>query len=258
MAGITFKIVIKILVILIPTLLVRMLTNAFRRNVVKHEVIIQTNNTNKLKLFFISDIHHRKINRRLINKIDKDIDFIVIGGDLAEKGVPISRIASNIRILSKLGQIYYVWGNNDREAGEREIRNIMRRYRVIMLENENFPIPGHHSWGICGTDDPTSEKVDIEKTLRDIDDYKHILVISHQPRVLWEIENRLNPTGATVMLAGHTHGGQIRIGKLGLLEKGSFHTNSYKTKLISNGYGTTTLPLRLGAPAECHVITIYY
>ena len=60
------------------------------------------------------------------------------------------------------------------------------------------------------------------------------------------------------MLAGHTHGGQIRIGKLGLLEKGSFHTNSNQAKLISNGYGTSTVPLRLGAPAECHVITITY
>ena len=168
------------------------------------------------------------------------------------------RIASNIRILSKLGQIYYVWGNNDREAGEREIRNIMRRFRVIMLENENFPIPGHSSWGICGTDDPTSEKVDIEKTLRDIDEYEHILVICHQPRVLREIECRIRPTVSTVMLAGHTHGGQIRIGKLGLLEKGSFQTNSNRTKLISNGYGTTTVPLRLGAPSECHVLTITY
>ena len=145
-----------------------MLTNAFKRNVVHHNVTIKTCNHNKtkLKVFFISDIHRRKIDRKLIRKIDKDIDFIVIGGDLAEKGVPLSRIASNIRILSKLGQIYYVWGNNDREAGEQEIRNIMRRYRVIMLENENFPIPGHSSWGICGTDDPTSEKVDIEKTLK--------------------------------------------------------------------------------------------
>ena len=241
-------------------MLLHMLTSAFRRNVVNHEVTLHTRNTkkNKLKLFFISDIHRRKIDRTLINKIDKDIDFIVIGGDLAEKGVSLSRIASNIRILSKLGQIYYVWGNNDREAGEREIRNIMRRNRVIMLENENFAIPGHNSWGICGTDDPTSEKVDIEKTLSGIDDYKHILVICHQPKVLKDIENRLNPTVRTVMLSGHTHGGQIRIGKLGLLEKGSFHANSHQAKLISNGYGTTKVPLRLGAPAECHVITIFY
>ncbi|WP_172369418.1 metallophosphoesterase family protein [Sporosarcina jiandibaonis] len=251
---------LKTLMILIPSMLLRMLTNAFRRNVVHHLVTIKTpnNKKTKLKVFFISDIHRRKINRKLIGKIDRDIDLIIIGGDLAEKGVPLSRIASNIRSLSKLGQVYYVWGNNDREAGEQEIRNIMRRYRVIMLENNNIPIPGHESWGICGTDDPTSENVDIEKTLRNINDYEHILLICHQPRVLREIENRIPSNIATVMLAGHTHGGQIRIGKYGLLEKGSFQTNSKRTKLVSNGYGTTTVPMRLGAPSECHVLTIIY
>jgi uncharacterized protein len=241
-------------------MLLRMLTNAFQKNVVHHKVSIMSRNRNKtkLKVFFISDIHRRKIDQKLIDKIDKDIDLIVIGGDLAEKGVPFSRIASNIQILSKLSQTCYVWGNNDREVGEREIRNIMRRYRVIILENENIPIPGHSSWGICGTEDPTSEKVDIEQTLRGIDEYEHILAICHQPKVLRELERNIRPAVSTVMLAGHTHGGQIRIGRFGLLEKGSFKTNSNRTKLISNGYGTTKLPLRLGAPSECHVLTITY
>ncbi len=39
--------------------------------------------------------------------------------------------------------------------------------------------------------DPTSEKVDIEKALRDIEQYKHILVICHQPRVLRKVESHL-------------------------------------------------------------------
>ena len=60
------------------------------------------------------------------------------------------------------------------------------------------------------------------------------------------------------MLAGHTHGGQIRIGKYGLQEKGSFRMKQGRAKLISNGYGTSTLPLRLGAAPECHVIEINY
>ncbi len=57
-----------------------MLTNALRRNVVNHEVRFGTKilENNKLKLFFISDIHRRKIDRKLLSKIDKEIDFIVI------------------------------------------------------------------------------------------------------------------------------------------------------------------------------------
>ena len=234
-----------------------MLNNAFRRNVVKHDVKIKSSNyqAKTLKVFFISDIHRRKIDRKLIRKINKDIDLIIIGGDLAEKGVPLSRIASNIRLLSNLGKVYYVWGNNDREAGEREIRRIMKRFHVTILENENFPIPGHSTWGICGTDDPTSENINIDTTLSDIEQYKHILLVCHQPKMIREIESYIKPT---IMLAGHTHGGQIRIGKFGLFQKGSFQVNAKQAKLISNGYGTSTIPFRLGAPSECHIITVSY
>lgn len=234
-----------------------MLSNAFKRNVVIHDVRIGPSNHQKktLKIFFISDIHRRKIDRKLIRKIDQDIDLIIIGGDLAEKGVPLSRIASNIKSLSNLGKVYYVWGNNDREAGERHIRRMMKRFHVTILENDNFPIPGHSSWGICGTDDPTSENVNLEKTLCDIEKYKHILLVCHQPIMLREVEAFIQPT---IMLAGHTHGGQIRVGKFGLFQKGSFQVNTRQAKLISNGYGTSTIPLRLGAPSECHIITVNY
>ena len=74
-----------------------------------------------------------------------------------------------------------------------------------MLENENISIPGHNSWGICGTEDPTSGKSRHQKTLRNINQYEHIL-ICHQPRVLRAIECGIRPNVSAVMLAGHTHG----------------------------------------------------
>lgn len=234
-----------------------MFTSAQKRNVVRHQLDVGPPNAHKvqLKVFFISDIHRRKIDRKLIRKIDHDIDIVIIGGDLAEKDVPFSRISNNVRRLAQLGPLFYVWGNNDREAGEEGIRAIIYRNGGVILENENFFIPGHPSWGISGTDDPTSERVDIGASLRNINMYDHVIFVSHQPRILRELLHSFLPT---LMLAGHTHGGQIRIGKFGLLEKGKFHTHFGRGKLISNGYGTSTVPLRLGAPAECHIITINY
>lgn len=234
-----------------------MFTSAKKRNVVQHHLDVGPSNTHKIKMkvFFISDIHRRKIDKKLINKIGKDIDIVIIGGDLAEKGVPFSRISKNIRLLSQLGPIFYVWGNNDREAGEEEIRSIISRYRGVILDNENDFIPGHPSWGVCGTDDPTSENVEVGSSLQNVSRYQHIIFVSHQPKTLSELEHFFLPT---LMLAGHTHGGQIRIGQLGLMEKGKFQTNNGRGKLISNGYGTSTVPMRLGAPPECHIITINY
>ncbi len=167
----------------------------------------------------------------------------------------MSRISKNIQNLASLGPVFFIWGNNDREAGEEEIRKILAEHGAIVLDNENCPIPGHPMWGICGTDDPSSGKVDIAAALRNIDRHAKVLVVSHQPAVLRKIEQLYRPT---LMLAGHTHGGQIRIGRFGLFEKGAFQMIAGCGKLISNGYGTSTIPFRLGAKPECHVITINY
>ncbi len=236
-----------------------MFVSARRRNVIYHNMNVATDSQadKRLSVFFISDIHRRKIDDKLLSKIQPahEIDIVIIGGDLAERGVPISRIAENIRKLAQLGPLFYVWGNNDREVGEQEIRAIISRHGGKILDNENVVIPGHPHWGIAGTDDPSNGNVDIESTLRHINQYENVIVVTHTPSLFRKIGQVYPPR---LMLAGHTHGGQIRVGKYGLQDKGTFRIETGMAKLISNGYGTSTLPLRLGAAPECHVIEINY
>ncbi|WP_370314234.1 hypothetical protein [Guptibacillus hwajinpoensis] len=59
-----------------------------------------------------------------------------------------------------------------------------------------------------------------------------------------------------MILSGHTHGGQIRLFGWGIREKGGIKNINGTTVVISNGYGTTTLPLRLMAPAESHIFIL--
>jgi predicted MPP superfamily phosphohydrolase len=236
-----------------------MFVSAHRRNVIYHSMDALSDGISgkKLSVFFISDIHRRKIDDKLIAKVQfgHTIDVVIIGGDLAERGVPLTRIAENIRMLAQLGPLFYIWGNNDREAGEQEIRDIIIRHGGKILDNENVDIPGHPHWGIAGTDDPTNGNVDIESTFRRINQYENVIVVTHTPSLFREVEQVYQPR---LMLAGHTHGGQIRVGKYGLQDKGTFHIENGRAKLISNGYGTSTLPLRLGAAPESHVIVINY
>ncbi|WP_318617314.1 metallophosphoesterase [Sporosarcina sp. YIM B06819] len=236
-----------------------MFMNARQRNVIYHEMNVETGKAvdKQLTLFFISDIHRRKVDEKLLAKIrdTHEIDVVIIGGDLAEKGVPLANIAKNVEHLARLGPLFYVWGNNDREVGEQEMRDIITRYGGKILDNDSVTVPGHSSWGICGTDDPSSRNVDIDSTLRNHHQYEEMIVVTHTPAVFRKVEQFCRPR---LMLAGHTHGGQIRLGKWGLQEKGEFRLHDGRAKLVSNGYGTSTLPLRLGAAPECHVITINY
>ncbi|WP_203246442.1 metallophosphoesterase [Sporosarcina beigongshangi] len=236
-----------------------MFMNARQKNVMFHDMKLSAGNavSKQLTVFFISDIHRRKIDGKLLAKIceGREIDVVIIGGDLAERGVPLTRITQNIRQLASLGPLFYVWGNNDREVGEAAMREILECYGGKVLDNESVSIPGHSDWGLCGTDDPSSQNVNIESALRGIDQYKEVIVVTHTPSLFRKVEQMCHPR---LMLAGHTHGGQIRLGKWGLQEKGAFRLDQGRAKLVSNGYGTSTLPLRLGAAPECHVIAIHY
>ena len=93
-------------------LVVYMVTEAFQNNVQYHT--FEFNNFpksfKKLRLFFISDIHRRNIHSSIIKQSLGKVDFVIIGGDLAEQGVPLTRIDENLRKLKMLGPIYFIWG----------------------------------------------------------------------------------------------------------------------------------------------------
>lgn len=232
---------------------------ANRKNVIHHSYSVRKSKFEgkELSVYFISDIHRRRIDGQLLKKVRAlgPIDIVVIGGDLAEGGVPLSSIDRNVEKLSRLAPVYFIWGNNDREVGEEKIRTIIEKHGGTMLENTDAVIDGHPLWGICGTDDPSSGNADVEAALRNKGKYLYLIVATHTPSLFRKVQELCNPE---LMVAGHMHGGQIRLGKYGLHPLGQFIEADGKARLISNGYGTSLVPLRLGAAPESHVITIKY
>jgi len=231
-----------------------MLKKAFETNVLRQEIKVGSEKQGTFRLFFISDIHRRKISDRLIEDVGSDINAVIIGGDLAERGVPLEQIEENIKQLAKIGPIIYVWGNNDREVGEHHIRKFILNVGGILLENEALFLQNQHErlW-IVGIDDVSSGRANIEKSFAKVPERETVVFVSHTPFVFNKVIRRFKPS---VLLAGHTHGGQIRIGKWGYYQRGTLKSENNVVTLISNGYGTTFMPLRLGAPAECHILTI--
>ncbi|MCG7343010.1 metallophosphoesterase family protein [Sporosarcina sp. ACRSL] len=232
---------------------------ANRKNIVHHSFSIRKNEQGdkELSVFFISDIHRRKIDEHLLRKVRSygPVDIVIVGGDLAECGVPHSRIDRNVQRLSEIAPLYFIWGNNDREVGEGTIRSIIEKHGGVILENTNVQIESHPLWGICGTDDPSSGNVNIERALKNAEQYSYTIVATHTPSLFRKVEKLCTPE---LMVAGHMHGGQIRFGKFALHPLGTFTEMNGKARLISNGYGTSIVPLRFGAAPECHIITIKY
>jgi predicted MPP superfamily phosphohydrolase len=206
-------------------------------------------------IFFISDIHKRKISSSFIESFEKKVDMVVIGGDLTEKGVPFSRVSKNIQQLKKLGVVFFVWGNNDYEVDYHELDSLLLHHGVKILDNTCFRFESESGdmLEILGIDDLIHERDRLDLALGDADKDSFKVLVSHDPGIVHKFSKEEK---ISFVMSGHTHGGQIRIFGYGPHEKGAITHLPHTTLLVSNGYGTTLVPLRLGAPPETHLITI--
>jgi predicted MPP superfamily phosphohydrolase len=209
----------------------------------------------EIRLFFISDIHKREVSRDLLETVTGKVDLIVIGGDLTERGVPLKRVEENIKKLKALGPCYFVWGNNDYEVDYRELDSLLLSHGVKILDNTavSFESSEGDQVSLVGIDDISKERDNLELALSDAEPSSFKILVSHNPQIRKKLKKE---HGISLVLCGHTHGGQIRLGKWGLYNKGGIFNLDITTLFISNGYGTTAVPLRLGAPAETHLIKI--
>lgn len=223
------------------------------RNEVKETVVTDDRFPEKapLALFFISDIHRRRVHPSIISAVKGRADAVIIGGDLCEGGVKRERIRENIKRLSSIAPVYFVPGNNDYEAGIEQLTAMLARWQVTVLKN---------SWAVLaddvyllGTDDLSEGKSDKAALFHNVPVSAFKIIASHNPAFVRIIEPE---DQVAVLLSGHTHGGQVRLGPWGMYEKGGWKNAGGIHMLVSNGYGTTGLPLRLGARAETHLITI--
>lgn len=246
-----------IIILIIIMLLLWMLKEAFMNKVVKQELHFSTfpASFGKKTIFFISDIHRRVISNKIISEVKGQVDMVIIGGDLAEQGVPMQRIEENIKKLTCLGPTYFVWGNNDYEIKYHELVSTLMGQGVKILKNTAvvFESDEGDKITLLGVDDLTLERDRLDLALMDAEQKSFKILASHNPEIMKKI---IPDYGISLVVSGHTHGGQIRIFGLGLYERGKIKKINQTILLNSNGYGTTSIPLRLGAPAECHLITI--
>ncbi|WP_461200688.1 metallophosphoesterase [Anoxybacillus sp. TBDG-1] len=237
--------------------MIYMWIEAHRHRVVFHSLSFSTfpESFSRFRLFFISDIHRRRISETFVDSLKGKVDLVIIGGDLTEKGVPFSRVKRNIELLKQLGPVYFVWGNNDYEVDYHELDALLLESGVKILDNTavTFESEQGDCIALLGVDDMNKKRDRLDMALSDAEHTTFRILVSHDPRI---IEKIMPQHEIDLVLSGHTHGGQIRLGPFGLYEKGCLQNVNGTMLLVSNGYGTTTLPLRFGARAETHLIEL--
>lgn len=205
---------------------------------------------------------------KLVDKVnDLSPDIIVFTGDLFDNFSKYNAVEAVTQALSSLDAAYgkyAVWGNRDYGGGaSRVYADIMSDSGFTLLKNEGITITtskGQELF-IGGLDDALLGFPDISATLRHIEndpDYRIILL--HEP----DIADRFETDSANLLLAGHSHGGQVKLPFIespstALAEKytSGFYDLSTNMKLyVNTGIGTSHIPVRFMVPPEIAVFNI--
>lgn len=224
-------------------------------------------NFDGLKIVHFSDLHYNRaisLNKvkSIVNEInDINPDIVVFTGDLIDRDAIISdndydelaNILGNIK--SKYGK-YAVIGNHDYEKDKDGVIKVFHKADFKYLENSYEIIYNKENEKIFigGLGNVTHNQEDISKMMEYFNDdgnkidYKIILV--HEPDIA---DNIVKDYKVNLILAGHSHNGQVRLPIIGAIYKPPYAKNYYDnyynldgTNLyISSGIGVSTVNYRL-------------
>jgi uncharacterized protein len=249
-----------------------------------------------VSIIHISDLHVRRGDPRLLRAQQAALrglapDLLCVTGDVCEKVEDIPLLVGLLETVKPRLGTFVVLGNHEHNAmapahlrdahprawqrlfdavitpfapsvrsdGEEEghaMVDAMRAAGVTVLHNEGHRVQfKSHSLWIAGCDSAWAGHADMQAAMRGRRPSEGCLALIHEPDLAFEARE----LGADLILAGHTHGGQVRLPLLGApytlrmdpriaiasgfqrIEAGLLH--------ITAGLGHT-IPLRLGCPPE--------
>ncbi|MFO0758534.1 MAG: metallophosphoesterase [Byssovorax sp.] len=155
-----------------------------------------------------------------------------------------------------------VLGNHDLWTHHGRLEDALGAAGVTVLVNDAIRLPPpHDEVAILGLDDPWAGDPDGARAIAACGDAKVRIALSHSP----EGVPMLQGGGISLVLSGHTHGGQIALpGHRPLLVPGPFskrwpfgrHEVGEMTLFVSRGVGTGELPIRTFAPPDVAVFDL--
>ena len=246
---------------------------------------------NNFKIVQISDLHNKsfgKDNKRLLETIDsQNPDIVVITGDLVEGDNKNFDVALNlIDELLKKYKVYHIIGNHEQKSLIKKHKELYKTYfdklykkNIVNLDNEKIKIKKDGKYiNIYGLIIPLEyypyffknyenknmklEQDFINNKLGEINRDEYNILLAHTPFFFEDYEKY----GVDLVLAGHVHGGIIRLPKVGGLlspnreffpkyDFGKYIKNN-TTMLLSKGLGGSKVLIRFACKPEIVSITL--
>ena len=217
----------------------------------------------------LTDIHHSRILginevRRVVSLAQQTKpDLFVLTGDYSTSYRRyIEPCAEALSTLNAPEGVWAVLGNHDHYTDPELTTRALERQHIAVLNNAHTIVTRRSdALQLSGIDDWTWNATDWVRAFSGLKPNAPTILLSHQPTVL-DFEQTKN---VSLILSGHTHGGQLNFPFLGA--PASFFTKDLRyarglfqrgeTQLyVSTGTGVIGLPLRFGVRPEIAVLRL--
>lgn len=215
-----------------------------------------------MRVVHLTDIHHGLYVPlqavmdvvELANELDPDL--VVLTGDFVTYSrayiEPVTAVLGGLRARHGVAAVL---GNHDFRVDADGVTRALRREKIEVLRNRHLTIQsGGEKFYLAGVDD-TGYGADLPRALRGIPTLAPTVLLSHNPKII----RRASRFWVSLVLSGHTHGGQLRLPLVGSIYGRSAERSRFKagwdrigqTQIyVSRGIGTIVLPWRYHCPAE--------
>ena len=232
------------------------------------------NELSGLKVAVLSDLHvgsafidERKV-RTIVERTNQlQPDLIVILGDyITGNGRTRHRVEPEVfaPILKDLHAplgVYSVLGNHDWWYNGEKVRRALEANGIKVLENQvaSIDVRGTQLW-LAGLADLWTRPQYIDETIAQVPQGAPLIALTHNPDIFPQVPSRVN-----LLLAGHTHGGQVRLPLIGSVVESSKYGERYEAGhvvenghdlFVTTGIGTSIQPVRFGVPPEIVLLVL--
>ena len=218
--------------------------------------------TQAVRVLFLSDLQLRGKSgyreRWILKQLATErMDLIVTTGDLFDtaEGMPaakqfleqVAHLAPTVAILGN----WEHWAKVDLEKYRADLKAL--GIPLLINEHLNLSIKDQHIF-IVGVDDPSQNLHNLPLALKGVPEDSVTVLLAHGP-IIFPVAAA---NGIDLMLAGHTHGGQIRIPFMPPFFLppgcGPYFYGVYKEKqstlVVTSGVGTSIFPIRFWCRPE--------
>lgn len=223
------------------------------------------------RIAFASDFHYEsRFNRKRLPGLLKalqatEADVLLLGGDYrGRNGGNLTELFDLLHTFRPPYGTYGVMGNHENNTNYEIVKEEMKRTGIHLLEHEVDTLWKENEYILlCGIRNPFDLKQNgVSPTLNlHPDDY--VIMLVHTP----DYAEDTDISNTDLVLAGHTHGGQVsffkrytpaHFSKYGTrFMTGLKHNSAGIPVIITNGIGTSRKDIRLFTPSEIVLITLH-